>query len=103
MHDLINRLSNLNRPRLLVRAARIGANDYQRDLHLSRALMHSGMPATSDAVSRLLEIEEEIDGMRRLDDAAYSIIRHIDVLIALIAEARTLKKARAHLSAVPAA
>ena len=38
MQDILSLLSSLRRPRLLIRAARIGADDYRREHHLWRIL-----------------------------------------------------------------
>ena len=38
MHDLTSLLHSLHRPRLLIRAARIAAEEYRRDPHLARVL-----------------------------------------------------------------
>jgi hypothetical protein len=83
-------LSQLRRPRLLVRAARHGLQDYRRDRDLTRLI---GAPATRhpEAVLReLFEAEETLEETRRQGDATYSIARHIEVLIAMMAEVRLL-------------
>ena len=38
MNDLLMKLDTLKRPRLLIRAARIGMAEYRRDVHLRRHL-----------------------------------------------------------------
>ena len=46
------------------------------------------------ALKRLLSVEDGMEATRRAGDASYSIARHIEVLIALMAEARVvLRKA----------
>ena len=91
MQDLLGLLSALHRPRLLIRAARIGAQDYCRDRHLHRLLGYGSLPRPASAVIRLMELERGIDDQRRIDDAGYSLRRHIDVLIALMGEANLLR------------
>ena len=81
-------LADLRRPRLLVNAARHGLAGYCRDRDLKR-LIDSDLPPES-AVPRLLCEEERLEETRRAGDAAYSVMRHIEVLSALIAEARLL-------------
>jgi hypothetical protein len=41
----------------------------------------------------LLDEEERMEGTRLSGDAAYSVARHIDLLIALMAEAQLLRRA----------
>jgi hypothetical protein len=95
MKDVLGILHGLNRPRLLVRAARKGAADYCRNRHLQRILGYGNMPRSAEAMMRLMDIERELDMLRRREDAAYSLPRHIDVLIALVGEARLLGAALA--------
>ena len=94
MQDLLTRLTALRRPRLLIRAARIGAEDYRRDLHLPRVLGYGRLPRSSAALMRLLETEALMNQQRKEQDAAYSLIKHIDVLIAMMGEARILRTSR---------
>ncbi|MDK3020342.1 DUF6477 family protein [Pseudodonghicola flavimaris] len=91
MKDIHSLLAARRRPRLLLRAARIGARDYRRGAHLPRLLGYGQLPATAPALLRLLEIEDEYDSQRRAGDAGYSLVRHLDVLIALIGEAELLQ------------
>jgi hypothetical protein len=69
MTDFSTILKDLRRPRLLIRAARHGLSDYRRDR------------------------EAEIEGNRQTGSACYNVARHIEVLIALMAEARLLPRA----------
>jgi hypothetical protein len=43
-------------------------------------------------VARLLEAEEEVEQVRRTGATGYNAIRHVDLLIALMAEARLLPR-----------
>lgn len=95
MIDLTSLLTARRRPRLLVRAARIGARDYRRDIHLPRLLGYGHQPAPAPALLRLLEIEAEHDDRRKDNDAGYSLTRHLDVLIAIMGEAQLLEAQRA--------
>jgi hypothetical protein len=94
MEDIATLVSRLSRPRLMVRAARIGAQDYSRNRHLHRLLSLSPLPGPAQAVLRLMELEAVLDGHRRAGDAGYQLARHLDVLIALVGEARLLQGPR---------
>ncbi len=98
MLDLLGRLSALHRPRLLIRAARIGARDYRRDRHLPRVLGFGNLPKTPLAVLQLIELEQPMDQRRRDGDPGYSLTRHVEVLIALMGEAQLLSHSRANNS-----
>ena len=90
MSDCCTMLANLRRPRLLMRAARFGLGDYRRDRDLRRLVAPGGSP--QETVPHLMQVEERLEATRLAGDAAYSIARHIDVLIALLAEARLLRR-----------
>lgn len=94
MLDLLGRLSTLRRPRLLIRAARIGARQYSRNRHLPRLLGYGSLPKTPPAVLQLIEQEQQLDQRRRGSDPGYSLTRHVDVLIALMGEAQLLSQKR---------
>lgn len=81
-------ISSLRRPRLLVRAARLGLQDYSRDRCLRRLMPGETPPRPGQAFQALFEREREINETRREGSAAYSVARHIELLIALIDEAR---------------
>ena len=95
MQDLIAMLHALRRPSLLMRAARIGADDYRREIHLPRLLGYGQLPRHGSAVIKLMEIEGELNEQRLSGDTGYSLVRHVDVLIAMVAEARILRAAQA--------
>lgn len=91
MTDLLSMLDRLRRPRLLIRAAREGLEEYRRTPHLRRVLGQSRPPVSGEALVRLLEIEDQIDSQRRAGDAGYSLVAHVDVMIAVMAEAQLLR------------
>ncbi|WP_319547044.1 DUF6477 family protein [Ruegeria conchae] len=95
MQDLMTLITSLRRPRLLARAAKIGAQDYNRDRHLQRLLGYGSIPGTGAALMRLLELEREVNALRIEEDAAYSLVRHLDLLIALNGEAQLYQTSRA--------
>lgn len=90
MTHLNTALSALRRPRLLIRAARFGLTEYNRDRDLRRLIRSDSVPSPVKALGWLLEEEARLDDTRRAQDAGYSPARHIEVLIALMAEARLL-------------
>lgn len=90
MQDISAMLSRLRRPPLLVRAARIAAEDYRREAHLP-ALLGQPVPRRHGAAAlALMEHEREIDRLRRDRAATYSALRHVRLLSALIGEAQLL-------------
>ncbi|MGX0901935.1 putative membrane protein YccC [Roseovarius sp. MBR-79] len=95
MHDIRARLVRLRRPPLMVRAARIGAEHYDRARVLPHLLGVQSPPAPAPALERLIEIEAAEEQDRKTRAAHYSAARHVTILIALMAEARSLADAPA--------
>ncbi|MEM8775020.1 MAG: DUF6477 family protein [Pseudomonadota bacterium] len=91
MQDLLTTLNKLKRPRLLINAARIGMTEYRRESHLQRHLGGETLPQSSEALARLLELEVDMNTKRRESAAGYSVSRHVDILIAMMNEARLLR------------
>ena len=91
MQELLGLIAGLNRPRLLVRAARFGVDDYNRNIHLPRLLGAGHLPRNGAAIIRLIETESDINDRRVGAAADYSVARHVAVLIALMGEARLLR------------
>ncbi|WP_298863063.1 DUF6477 family protein [uncultured Sulfitobacter sp.] len=91
MKDIHSILASLHRPRILMRAARIGAEEYRRAVHLPRLLGYGVLPRHADALMRLVDIEADMETQRTVSDPCYSIVRHVDVLIAIVGEARELR------------
>ncbi|MEM1074519.1 MAG: DUF6477 family protein [Pseudomonadota bacterium] len=94
MQDIYSMLQALRRPSLLMRAARIGAEDYRRTSHLPRLLGYGVAPRHGAALLRLMELEAELNTQRVSGNASYSLVRHVDVLIAMVGEARVLRTAQ---------
>jgi hypothetical protein len=91
MQDILARVEGLKRPPLLVRAARFGLDDYNREGQLPRLLRTLSTLRSGEAILRLIDIEADLED-KRLDQAAdYSVARHVEVIIALMAEARLLR------------
>ena len=91
MSDISTILANLRRPRLLIRAARHGIQDYRRERDLRRLINAVSPPSPEAALARLRDAEEHAEETRRSGDAGYSIARHVDLLIAMMAELRLLR------------
>lgn len=94
MQDIHSLLASLHRPRILMRAARFGAQEYRRAGHLPRLLGYGVLPRHGEALMQLVGIEAELEQQRKGGDAVYSLTRHVDVLIAIVAEARALRAAQ---------
>jgi hypothetical protein len=90
MTDIRTTVQQLQRPKMLVHAARMGLADYRRERDLRRLGNISLQP--EQALPHLLQEEERIDTKRRRGDVAYSLVQHIDLLIALMAEVRLLPR-----------
>lgn len=74
----------LRRPRLLMSAARHGLGEYRRARDLLRLLGYC--PSAAVAVVDLAEMEASAEAARRAGSPAWSCTRHVEVLIALLAE-----------------
>lgn len=75
------------RPRLLITAAGLARGGYRRRRELRR-LLHCDTPPEGARAMRMLLIEEDrLDQARRSGGADYSLARHLDLWIALLAEA----------------
>ncbi len=79
-------LATLRRPGLLMQAARHGLAHYRRARLLPRLL--GGETRPDRALPRLIEAEARLEETRLRGDAAYSIPAHVEMLVALLAEAR---------------
>lgn len=88
MLDIQSLLRQLKRPKLLVRAARFGIDEYRRERDLRRLLKSEDLPRPGQALVALMDIEAGINDMRLSNDAAYSISDQIDTLTAIMAEAQ---------------
>ncbi|MEM6408062.1 MAG: DUF6477 family protein [Pseudomonadota bacterium] len=92
MSQLDGFLATLRRPRLLVRAARHGISDYNRKRDLTRLTGQNPSKSTRAIVEGLIAQEEQLEETRRSGDAAYRPSKHIELLVALIAECRLLPR-----------
>ena len=90
MQDALTILHKLRRPKMLMRAAQIGVAEYKRVAHLPRLLGYGRMPKQSEAILKLIEIEKNLKALRKAGESADNLLRHIDVMIAIVGEARDL-------------
>lgn len=93
--SILDTIHRTRRPRLLLRAARFGLGEYDRQRDLKRVLRLPAAPRVSPATVRtLMEMEREFEEQRtRPPQAAgdtWRAARHVEVLICLIAESRLL-------------
>ncbi|MGB3408244.1 MAG: DUF6477 family protein [Jannaschia sp.] len=93
MCKLTNDLNNLRRPGLLVDAAGHGVAQYQRRRDLRRMLRVAIPPTARSALEKLLPIEADLEKRRQIGATTYSFSRHVDILVALLAEARDFRNA----------
>lgn len=83
----------MRRPDLLVQAASHGSHEYERRRDLRRMLRVAIPPTARAALERLLPIEAELEKRRRTGASTYSLTRHVDILVAVLAEARAFRGA----------
>jgi hypothetical protein len=91
MQDILSLVASLKRPRLLVQAARFGVDGYDRRAVLPRVLRTMALPRSGEAIVRLVDVEAEFNSKRVQATADYSVARHVELLIALMGEARLLR------------
>ncbi|MFE3835723.1 DUF6477 family protein [Pseudogemmobacter sonorensis] len=87
--DLRRAVSELRRPGILMRATRFGLAEYQRGRLLKR--LTPGETRPERTVPRLYALEAAMEARRRQGDSIYSVSDHIEVLVALVAEASLLR------------
>lgn len=93
MCKITRELSTLERPPLLVEAAVVGCAQYQRRRDLRRMLRVAIPPTARAALTKLIPIEAELETRRKNGASTYSFARHVDILVALMAEARSFRRA----------
>lgn len=90
---LLAHLHATRRPQLLLRTARLGPADYSRDRDLKTILrVPAAPPRNAQTLHLLLDLEEECERLRTHPvsetGAPWRAARHVEVLIALLAEVR---------------
>ena len=92
MCQIVSDLNALRRPGLLVDAANHGTTRYERRRDLRR-MLRAAIPASPRAaLEKLLPIEAALEHRRRTADKNYSFARHVDILMALLAESRAFRQ-----------
>lgn len=102
MADCISVLSLLRRPRLLIRAARFALPEYDRRRDLRRILGAPPPEGVRATLAWLIEREAAAEARRQDGDPAYDVAGHVELLVALMAEARLAQAAAAPAPALPA-
>ncbi len=92
MKDTNDMLDAIRRPRILIRAAKIGLEWYRRERDLTKVIHAMAPPAPERAMEKLVAAERELEAFRVTGQANYDVRRHIAVLTALLGEARLLPK-----------
>lgn len=88
MNRQMSHLASLKRPRLLVRAARLGLPEFNREKSLRRIFQNESFPGPGQAFEKLMMLEDGMDRARREGGGIYSPARHVELLAALISEAQ---------------
>ncbi|MCC5970949.1 MAG: hypothetical protein JJU15_13470 [Pararhodobacter sp.] len=96
--SLLDTIATTRRPRMLLRAARIGMQDYRRESDLRRVLRLPAAPPPGPATVRdLIALEAEIEAGRtrpgHIAGDTWRAARHVEVMIALMAEAQLMAEA----------
>jgi len=91
-------IASTRRPRLLLRTARIGMQEYRRETDLRRVLRLPAAPPPGPATVRaLLELESQIEAQRTRPEHSvgdtWRPVRHVEVMITLMAEAHLMAEA----------
>ena len=92
MQDILARLRGIRRPAILVQAGSIGARTYRRGPALRRILGKAPPSRSAVVLVQLIDIEADLNARRKKTDAGYNLVRHIEVMIALNAEAAILRE-----------
>lgn len=90
MTDVTLWINGLRRPGLLMNAARHGLNEYNREQVLKRVMPSAVKRSPERALEALIPVEETLESARRAGDASYTPSRHVEVMIALMAELRSV-------------
>lgn len=80
------------RPKILLKAARIGLKTYSRNRDLKRLIRAQLLPKPGHAMNRLANFECTLEEARETGNAAYDMMLHIQVMTALLQEIYLLPK-----------
>lgn len=86
MPNIQTTLAAMHRPKLLIRAARAGIQNYRRDQYVKN-IAGAANKYGAQLLDSLLAEETRLNDCRLEGDASYSIQKHIIVMTALLAEA----------------
>ena len=81
-----------NPPRNPELLAALEAELVQGKWDLKRLIRSADAPSPEKALPVLVAVEEQMEETRRAGDAGYSIARHVEILIAMIAEMRLIPR-----------
>lgn len=90
MTNLKTALETIHRPKTLMRAAKSALGSYDRSTGLQRLLGKSEKICPEDALRELLPLEQDCETRRQTGRVAYSVASHLEVMVAIIAEASLL-------------
>ncbi len=91
MQNIFQTLESLRRPKLLIQAARIGAAEYQGKARLAKLIDAGDLMRGGSALSRLLDMEQDVNDLRKQHATSYSVAYHVELLTAVMGEARLLR------------
>lgn len=87
MNNVIAKLNALQRPKLLIRAARAGVQNFCFKRDLNKSDDNIEQKNTPKLIDALFIEESRLNKERLQNDTAYNVLKHIRVLTALIATA----------------
>lgn len=91
MTDIYHAIATLRRPKSLLGAARYGQRDYDRARVIRRLLGPDAPKRIDEILENLLALEGALNDQRLAREPHYSITRHVEVMIALLAEGRACR------------
>lgn len=84
MNNIQTQLNALQRPKLLIRAARVGVKDFQAYRDLRKINGSAEQKSTPKLIDALFLEEFQLNDERLQNDPAYNVRNHIRALTALI-------------------
>lgn len=85
MQNQFERLNNVKRPKILIRAARAGIANYQRN-SIKKLIKNWESMDSNVILDHLISIENAINAERLENEPNYDMRQHITVLTAIMAE-----------------
>jgi len=93
MQEIQTQVRQLNRPSLLVQAARFGVDHFRPSRDLAQLIPGGESDRAGAVLMALLEAEREANHDRLAKDPLYSLVHHIDLLTAIMVTARDFARA----------